>query len=142
MLSPAWRSAIADAGLGAGPANFDTRKVAKIAILMTDGQFNTAFAGGRGAPKSQDAGQMSRGNAESICANMKRDGIEIFTIGFDLNDPAMTATERDQAKTLLKDCSTADTSSLKHYYEAANGPELADAFGKITENIEKLTINR
>lgn len=142
MLSPAWRSAIADAGLGAGPANFDARKVAKIAILMTDGQFNTAFVGGRGAPKSQDAGQMSRGNAESICANMKRDGIEIFTIGFDLNDPSMTATERDQAKTLLKDCSTADTSSLKHYYEAANGPELADAFGKITENIEKLTINR
>ncbi|UCI08477.1 pilus assembly protein [Mesorhizobium sp. B1-1-8] len=142
MLSPSWRSAIADAGLGAGPANFDKKKVAKIAILMTDGQFNTAFAGGRGAAKSQDAGQMSRGNAENICDNMKRDGIEIFTIGFDLNDPSMSKTERDQAKSVLKDCSTTDTSSLKHYYEAATGPELDQAFGAIVQNIETLAITK
>ena len=142
MLSPSWRSAIAGARLGTGPANFDQNKVAKIAILMTDGQFNTAFAGGRGAPRSQDQGQKSRANAESICDNMKRDGIEIFTIGFDLNDPAMSTTERDQAKSVLKDCSTADTSSMKHYYEAANGDELSQAFSAISRNIEKLTINR
>ncbi|UVC16600.1 pilus assembly protein [Mesorhizobium onobrychidis] len=142
MLSPSWRSAIADAALGAGPANFDKKKVAKVAILMTDGQFNTAFAGGRGAPRSQNAGQKSRSNAEGICSNMKRDGIEIFTIGFDLDDPSMTMTERDQAKSVLKNCSTADTSSLKHYYEAATGTELAAAFDEITENIEKLAIQR
>ncbi|TIP12854.1 pilus assembly protein [Mesorhizobium sp.] len=142
MLSPSWRSAIADAGLGAGPANFDSRRVAKVAILMTDGQFNTAFAKGRGAPTSQSQGQTSRANAENICSNMKRDGIEIFTIGFDLNDPTMTVNERDQAKSVLKNCSTADTSSLKHYYEAATGAELADAFDEITRNIEKLTIKR
>ncbi|MBZ9675475.1 TadE/TadG family type IV pilus assembly protein [Mesorhizobium sp. ES1-1] len=142
MLSPTWRPAIIDAGLGTGPANFDLKKVAKVAILMTDGQFNTAFAGGRGAPKSQNAGQMSRSNAEGICANMKRDGIEIFTIGFDLDDPSMTSTERDQAKTVLQHCSTADTSSLKHYYEAATGPELDDAFSAIVQNIERLTVTK
>jgi Flp pilus assembly protein TadG len=142
MLSPSWRSAVADAGLGAGPANFDKRRVAKIAILMTDGQFNTAFAKGRGAPSSQSQGETSRKNAEAICANMKRDGIEIFTIGFDLNDPTMTATERYQAKSVLKNCSTADTSSLKHYYEAATGTELAAAFYEISKNIEKLAIKR
>ncbi|RUX24628.1 hypothetical protein EOA23_21765 [Mesorhizobium sp. M2A.F.Ca.ET.042.01.1.1] len=142
MLSPSWRTAISSARLGAGPANFDQNRVAKIAILMTDGQFNTAFAGGRGASRSQDQGQRSRANAENICDNMKRDGIEIFTIGFDLNDPAMTATERDQAKSVLKDCATDDTSSLKHYYEAANGAELSHAFGEISHNIEKLTISR
>ncbi|RRH94675.1 hypothetical protein EH240_26850 [Mesorhizobium tamadayense] len=142
MLSPSWRSAIADACLGAGPTNFDQKKVAKIAILMTDGQFNTAFARSRGASRSQDQGQVSRSNAEAICENMKRDGIEVFTIGFDLNDPSMTTTERDQAKSVLKDCSTDDSSSLKHYYEAANGAELSDAFGAITRNIENLTINR
>ncbi|MER8826142.1 pilus assembly protein [Mesorhizobium sp. M0938] len=142
MLSPSWRSAIADAGLGAGPANFDSRRVAKVAILMTDGQFNTAFAKGRGTPRSQGQGQISRNNAEAICDNMKRDGIEIFTIGFDLNDPTMTVNERDQAKSVLKNCSTADTSSLKHYYEAATGTELSAAFDEITGNIEKLTIKR
>jgi len=140
MLSPSWRSTIVDARLGAGPANFDKKKVAKVAILMTDGQFNTAFAGGRGAPKSQNAGQMSRSNAESICSNMKRDGIEIFTIGFDLDDPSMTATERDQAKTVLQNCSTSDTSSLKHYYEAATAPELEQAFSAIVQNIERITV--
>ncbi|RWB24784.1 MAG: hypothetical protein EOQ42_35460, partial [Mesorhizobium sp.] len=132
MLSPSWRSAIADAGLGAGPANFDGRKVAKVAILMTDGRFNTAFAKERGAPTTQGQEQTSRDNAEAVCANMKRDGIEIFTIGFDLNDPTMTVTERDQAKSVLKNCSTADTSSLKHYFEAATGTELAAAFDEIT----------
>ncbi|TIS61983.1 MAG: hypothetical protein E5W93_05700, partial [Mesorhizobium sp.] len=142
MLSPSWRSAVVDARLGAGPANFDPKKVAKIAILMTDGQFNTAFAGPRGAPKGQDQGQKSRANAEAICENMKRDGIEVFSIGFDLNDPSMTTTERDQAKSVLKDCATDDTSSLKHFYEAATGAELSDAFDEITRNIEKLTINR
>lgn len=142
MLSPSWRSAISGARLGAGPANFDRNKVAKIAILMTDGQFNTAFAGARGSSRSQDQGQKSRANAENICDNMKRDGIEIFTIGFDLNDPAMTGIERDQAKSVLKDCATDDTSSLKHYYEAANGAELSAAFGEISRNIEKLTISR
>ncbi|WP_312891363.1 VWA domain-containing protein [Mesorhizobium silamurunense] len=140
MLSPSWRSTISNAGLGAGPANFDKRKVAKVAILMTDGQFNTAFAGARGAPKSENGGQMSRGNAESICDNMKRDGIEIFTIGFDLNDPDMTSTERDQAKSVLRDCSSTDTSSLKHYYEAATGTELQQAFDDIVENIERITV--
>ncbi|MGX9573295.1 pilus assembly protein TadG-related protein [Mesorhizobium sp. f-mel] len=142
MLSPSWRSAIAEAGQGVGPANFDRRKVAKIAILMTDGQFNTAFAKGRGEPTSQGQGQTARNNAEAICDNMKRDGIEIFTIGFALNDPTMTVNERDQAKSVLKNCSTADTSSLKHYYEAATGAELTAAFDEITRNIEKLTIKR
>jgi hypothetical protein len=54
----------------------------------------------------------------------------------------MTATERDQAKSVLKNCSTADTSSLKHYYEAATGTELAAAFYEISKNIEKLAIKR
>ena len=71
---------------------------------------------------------------------MKRDGIEIFTIGFDLDDPSMTSTERDQAKNVLQDCSTADTSTLKHYYEAATGSELNDAFNAIVQNIERLTV--
>ena len=31
--------------LGDGPADHDERKISKVAILMTDGQFNTAFAG-------------------------------------------------------------------------------------------------
>ena len=72
----------------------------------------------------------------------KRDGIEVFTIGFDLNDPAMTVTERDLAKSVLKDCSTPESSSLKHYYEAATGAELHQAFSDIVNNIETLAITK
>ena len=54
----------------------------------------------------------------------------------------MTATERDQAKSVLRDCSTADTSSLKHYYEAATGAELKQAFDDIVQNIEKITVTK
>ncbi|MBL8582430.1 MAG: pilus assembly protein, partial [Rhizobiaceae bacterium] len=45
MLSPGWRDVIKKASLGDGPSDHSSKKVSKVAILMTDGQFNTAFAG-------------------------------------------------------------------------------------------------
>ena len=45
MLSPKWRDAIKTAKLGDGPSDHDSRRISKVAILMTDGQFNTAYAG-------------------------------------------------------------------------------------------------
>ncbi|TIT61555.1 MAG: VWA domain-containing protein, partial [Mesorhizobium sp.] len=136
MLSPQWRSAIKNAGLGNGASNANGKKIAKVAILMTDGQFNTAFAGAAGSYNGQ--GNLARGNAETLCGNMKNDGIEIFTIGFDLNDKDMSATERDQAKAVLKDCSSKDASATeKHYFEVSTGSELDDAFQEIIRNTEK-----
>jgi hypothetical protein len=127
MLSPQWRAAIENAGLGKGASDADAKKIAKVAILMTDGQFNTAFAGAGGSYNSQ--GSLARGNAETLCGNMKNDGIEIFTIGFDLDDKDMSATERDQAKAVLKDCSSKDASAAKrHFFEVSTGAELDAAF--------------
>lgn len=143
MLSPKWRSAITDAGLGSGPAKHDRKKVAKVAILMTDGQFNTAFAGVRDDDTAQlKQGAKSRSHTESLCANMRGDGIEIFTIGFDLNNKDMKRDERDQAKSVLKNCSTADTSAIKHYFEVSTGAELDRAFQDIARNIERLAITK
>ncbi|TGV76747.1 VWA domain-containing protein, partial [Mesorhizobium sp. M00.F.Ca.ET.158.01.1.1] len=113
----------------------------KVAILMTDGQFNTAFAGAAGSYNGQ--GNLARGNAETLCGNMKNDGIEIFTIGFDLNDKDMSATERDQAKAVLKDCSSKDSSATeKHYFEVSTGSELDDAFQEIIRNTEKVILTQ
>ncbi|PTE08127.1 TadE/TadG family type IV pilus assembly protein [Mesorhizobium helmanticense] len=139
MLSPQWRAAIKNAGLGSGPADINAKKIAKVAILMTDGQFNTAFAGAGGSYNSQ--GNLARGNAETLCGNMKSDGIEIFTIGFDLNDKDMSATERDQAKAVLKDCSSKDVSAAnRHYFEVSTGVELDAAFQEIIRNTEKVAL--
>ncbi|TPN43140.1 MULTISPECIES: TadE/TadG family type IV pilus assembly protein [unclassified Mesorhizobium] len=141
MLSPQWRTAIKNAGLGNGASDADAKKIAKVAILMTDGQFNTAFAGAGGSYNGQ--GDLARGNAEALCGNMKNDGIEIFTIGFDLNDKDMSATERDQAKAVLKGCSSKDASAAeRHYFEASTGAELDAAFQEIIRNTEKVALTQ
>ncbi|MER9951178.1 TadE/TadG family type IV pilus assembly protein [Mesorhizobium sp. M0047] len=141
MLSPQWRTAINNAGLGKGASDADPKKIAKVAILMTDGQFNTAFAGVGGSYNSQ--GNLARGNAETLCGNMKNDGIEIFTIGFDLNDKDMSATERDQAKAVLKGCSSKDTSTAKrHFFDVSTEVELDAAFQEIIRNTEKVALTQ
>ena len=142
MLSPRWRPAITAAGAGSGPADFNAKKVAKVAILMTDGAFNTAFAG---VPVSNDKkkqpqnyqGDKSRSYAESICANMKKDGISVFTIGF-----ALPSSESSQARAVLKDCASDDTSSMKHFYDVSTGPELDAAFKEIIANTERLALTK
>jgi Flp pilus assembly protein TadG len=140
MLSSQWRSAIKDAGLGDGPANTNPDKLSKVAILMTDGQFNTAYAGV--SNDYNDQGDVARGNAESICSNMKADGIEVYTIGFDLDDKSMSATERAEAKSVLKNCSSPDKPGRQHFFDASTGTELDGAFQKIIADIEGLVLTQ
>lgn len=125
MLSPKWRRTISDAELGAGPADRNPDKIAKIAILMTDGAYNTAFAGD------------SATNANDICTQMKKDGIEVFTIGFDL-----PTNNNAPARKTLRDCASPDTALTKHFYDAATGDELKQAFRDIVRNIERLALIR
>ena len=138
MLSPNWRAAISAAELGAGPADPDPDKIAKIAILMTDGEFNTAFAGVPSREKPQmDQQTRASTNAEEICKAMRKDGIEIFTIGF-----ALPSREGAAAREVLQDCASPDTPLTKHFYEAATGDELKKVFGDIVRNIERLALTR
>jgi Flp pilus assembly protein TadG len=132
MLSQKWRDAISNAKLGDGPADPNPEKLAKIAILMTDGEYNLAFAG-----SSSNKTTNARNNAETLCTNMKRDGIEIFTIGF-----ALPSNEGAAARTILKDCASRDTPLTKHFYDAADGDELKKAFQDIVRNIERLALIR
>jgi hypothetical protein len=108
------------------------RKVAKYAILMTDGEFNTAFADVAEGGKIHEQDTKARNAAQTHCAAMKKDGIEIFTIGFMLNQSA--------AKAVLKNCSSPDKSAIKHYYEVSTGAALDQAFKDIAANIERLAI--
>ncbi len=142
MLSPKWRTPIRDAGLGNGPSNHDAKKVGKIAILMTDGLFNTAFAGtGRGRPQLDQAVAASA-NAEAVCEAMKKDGIKVYTIGFDLDNAGTPRAERERAKATLRACANEDTAQIRYFYEAGNGEELKAAFLDIVRNMERLAIVR
>jgi hypothetical protein len=140
MLSSEWRSAIKTAGLGDGPANSNPDKLSKVAILMTDGQFNTAYAGVGGKDDNNKQGTVARGNAESICSNMKAEGIKVYTIGFDLDDKSMSPTERKEARDVLKDCASEDTPSSKHFFDVSTGPELNQAFQDIIADTELLVL--
>ncbi|RIK84980.1 MAG: hypothetical protein DCC69_11645 [Hyphomicrobiales bacterium] len=132
MLSPNWRNAITAAGLGAGPADPDPDKLAKIAILMTDGEYNRAYAG-----SSSNMTTNAQNNAKNLCARMKADGIEVFTIGF-----ALPASQSAASRTTLKNCASPDTPLTKHFYDAATGEELKKAFQDIVRNIERLALIR
>jgi Flp pilus assembly protein TadG len=141
MLSSGWRSAIKAAGLGDGPADANPDKLLKVAILMTDGQFNTAYAGVSGNNNNAQ-GDVARGNAESICANMKAGGIEVYTIGFDLDDKSMSATERQQARAVLKNCASEDTPAVRHFFDVSTGDELNQAFQDIIADKELVALTQ
>jgi Flp pilus assembly protein TadG len=141
MLSPEWRAAIKTAGLGDGPADVNSDKLSKVAILMTDGQFNTAYAGVSGNNNNAQ-GNVARSNAESICSNMKADGIKVYTIGFDLDDKSMSATERQEARSVLKNCASEDTPSSKHFFDVSTGPQLDQAFQDIIADTERLVLTQ
>lgn len=130
MLSPKWADVLPKAS---NPAAYNPKKVAKYAVLMTDGEFNTAFAG---VPKGEQTtgaqASRSRAYAEQLCDAMKKDGIEIFTVGFMLRDAG--------AKEVLGDCASPDSGKAKHYYETSSGAELKAAFLAVAQNIERLAI--
>lgn len=129
MLSPKWGGVLAKSAL---PAAYKAKKVAKYAIIMTDGEFNTAFAGVAKGGNTGSQAALSRQNAETLCDAMKKQEIEIFTVGFMLKEAG--------AKAVLKDCSSENSGSVGHYFEAATGAELDEAFQQIARNIERLAL--
>jgi Flp pilus assembly protein TadG len=114
----------------------------KIIVLMTDGEFNTAYCKG---VISKDAGSGSGSDsdhidcnapngssftqAESLCGNVKTTGITVFTVGFALG-PDLNARE------VLARCATDET----HAYEASTGDELRQAFRDIAKRIATLRL--
>ena len=133
MLSQKWGS-VMSASQRPGIAN--PKKVAKYAILMTDGEFNLSFFDANSVDKVYDGNgkAATRTAAKTLCTAMKAQGIEVFSIGFQL--------ENDFAKDTMKACSSADKGSVKHYFQTSTGEELDAAFQEIARNIERLAITR
>ncbi len=104
-----------------GPSG--AKKLRKIAILMTDGGYNTS----RGW-KDQPIAPLSSA-AKSMCANMKSLGIEVYAIGFDLN--SLTSNEASYARDTLSNCA----SDSSHFVDASTSAELNAAFENIGANM-------
>lgn len=133
MLSESWGSVL---NALQRPAKADPKKVGKYAILMTDGEFNLSYFDASNVDGVyNDAGkETTRTAATKLCAAMRDKGIEIFTIGFKLDEA--------NAATTLQTCASPDTGSVKHFYQAASGIELDAAFQTIARNIETLALTK
>ncbi len=130
LMSPLWTSYLpADSE----PAEYGG-DVRKFAVIMTDGEFNVAYAG---VPKNSSQYRQARksmAKARALCANMKNRGIEVFTIGFALNN-------RD-ARQLMRDCASNNTDDVTYYFEAGNGAELKRVYKDIAVSIKQLRLVR
>jgi Flp pilus assembly protein TadG len=134
------------AGLWTGEGRalpYRTRDLVKAVVLMTDGEFNTVYANG---VVSKDSLSGSGGSVEKIdkeadndlpkpqalalCKNMKKEGVMVYTVGFQLTDP--------DAIEIMNTCAT----NPGHAYLPDSGVELRQAFQEIGHDIAKLHISR
>ncbi|MGE3930944.1 MAG: ubiquitin-activating E1 FCCH domain-containing protein [Hyphomonadaceae bacterium] len=141
MLSPNFGSMFAGEGR---PAPYGQRDVMKIAVLMTDGAFNTTYCSdvisrdaGSGSGNASDHINCNATNgdgfdqAEQLCTAMKNAGVTVYTIGFDVgNDPDVTR--------VMRNCA----SSTAQAYSASNGAQLRAAFRSIALSITQLRLSR
>jgi Flp pilus assembly protein TadG len=127
-LSPNWGNVF---GPRSRPAAYGAPKLTKIAILMTDGEYNTEYD--RGISTWLTWGSSPNGTsteqARQLCAHMKAAGITVYTVGFDLGG-------NQRAIDTLRTCAT----SSEHFYNATTGDELRLSFRDIALKISTLRL--
>jgi hypothetical protein len=116
LLSPNWASVFPP---DSRPVAYSEEKVRKVAILMTDGMFNSTYESANGSSVTQ---------ARNICDNMKNSGITVFTVGFQAPVDVVPT---------LQYCAT----SPKHFYNATDGAELRKTFSEIANRLNGLRLS-
>jgi Flp pilus assembly protein TadG len=135
MLSPNWASLWSSSST---PAAYNTPKLQKIAVLMTDGEYNTQYTT-NGVPDNSGSltvcpnaanGVCSSAQAISQCTAMKAKGIEVYTVGFMLDNQTAIDT--------LSSCAT----DASHFYNSSTGDALKAAFKDIALKISTLYLSQ
>lgn len=133
LLSPSWSGIWPAASRPASYSDLSALnsngqpKLKKIAVLMTDGTYNTKQ--GLQSTDGSTASKNTSSNAVTMCTNMKAKGIEVYSVGFQLDNQL--------AKDTLLNCAT----DASHFYDAANGEELRQAFRDIALKIATLRLS-
>jgi hypothetical protein len=97
---------------------------------MSDGVYNTVRSW-----KDWNQADASA-HAVQLCTNMKQKGIEIFTVGFELD--TLPATERTIAENTLRACG----STIDHFYNSLNTDQLQSAFRDIAVQLTSIRLVR
>lgn len=119
MLSPRWAHIWPEGSKPSPYFGADAPAARKVAVLMTDGAFNTFRS-----QKDRDQ-QMVSDIVVDLCTNMKAAGVEIFTVGYDL--AALTAREQRIAENTLKACGN----DISYFYNTLTEEELQAAYRDI-----------
>jgi len=134
-LSPNWNSLWPSNGA----APYGSANLQKIAILMTDGDYNIQYSSkGIGVDSNYTgscpdaANGCSGAQALSQCAAMKAAGITIYTVGFTIPSTDTTAIN------LLTQCA----SDPSMFYSAADGTQLEQAFRDIAIKLSSLYLSK
>jgi Flp pilus assembly protein TadG len=125
LVSPKWAGMFPTKN---APAPFSD-DVIKSVVIMTDGMFNTSYLGGYAA-NSQPAIDESYSQYLALCAGMKAQGINVYTVLFGLADPV--------AEAKMMACA----SKPGNYFPAANGSQLEASFQQIADKLNNLRISK
>ena len=109
-LSPQWNGIW---GLDTPIATYSDPKVMKVAVLMTDGEYNTQYSTAASAQQ-----------ALALCTGMKSAGITVYTVGFGMSNT--NATDIAAMATLSQCATSKDT-----FFVAYDGDALREVFKAI-----------
>jgi Flp pilus assembly protein TadG len=126
MLSPNWSQVFPSS---AAPTAYGAAATQKIAILMTDGEYNTQYSASGVSGTSPNGNSSTQ--ATSLCSSMKAQGITVYTVGFDLGG-------NNTAIGTLQNCAT----SPAHFYNAGDGSALQAAFRDIALKLSNLRLSK
>jgi Flp pilus assembly protein TadG len=133
-LSPNWNALWSTNGAAA----YGSTNLQKIAILMTDGEYNTQYSSNgisvnqNSYPScSQAANGCSTTQARALCTAMKAKGIVVYTVGFQLGG-------NQTAIDTLNQCATDSTRA----YTADDGTQLRQAFRDIAIKLTSLYLSK
>ncbi len=129
-LSPEWGSLWS----ASSPAAYGRDDLRKVAVLMTDGDYNTEYTSdgilvGSSGAGSTPANDNSQAQAAELCKNMKAKGVEVYTIGFQVTSSAAT---------FLKSCATDPT----WFYDAKNPEQLAQSYRDVALKLSALYLSK
>lgn len=100
------------------PRTYQDPEVMKAIIIMTDGEFNTAYETSNGNSTQQ---------ARQLCANIKSSGVTVFSVGFEAPGAALA---------VLRECA----SKSSYFFDARNGSDLREAFRRIANELTGLRL--
>jgi len=140
-----WYTLSPNIGLWSGnniPGAYEDSLTSKVVVVMTDGQFNTAYCNGVYSSDESNETKQNRiscnaqngssgSQALALCSAMKANGITIYTVGFDISSYA-------SATSLLSNCSSG--SDYSYLAESTDG--LLASFSDIAARLGDIRLSR